>query len=108
MAGVREPLKSGMFWDVEPFLSEFPNLASINPTIIESARLDGVLYGVPFQKLLARYGVLVRHDWLDRLSLEVPHTLDALLEVVQAYIDGDSTGTSAQVTGFMQRPDNCG
>src|SRR5699024_2793111 len=106
MAGVREPLKSGMFWDVEPFLSEFPNLASINPTIIESARLDGVLYGVPFQKPLARYGVLVRQDWLDRLGLEVPHTLEDLLEVAQAFVDGDPTGTGAQVTGFIDRQES--
>ena len=106
MAAVREPLKSGMFWDVEPFLSEFPNLASINPTIIESARLDGVLYGVPFQKPLARYGVLVRQDWLDRLGLEVPHTLEDLLEVAQAFVDGDPTGTGAQVTGFIDRQES--
>jgi putative aldouronate transport system substrate-binding protein len=106
MAAVREPLKSGMFWDVEPFLSEFPNLASINPTIIDAARLDGVLYGVPFQKPLARYGVLVRQDWLDRLGLEVPHTLEDLLEVAQAFVDGDPTGTGAQVTGFIDRQES--
>lgn len=106
MASVREPLKSGMFWDVEPFLAEFPNLASINPTIIESARLDGTLYGVPLQKPLARYGVLVRKDWLDKLGLEVPHTLEDLLDVAQAFVDGDPTGTGAQVTGFIDRQES--
>ena len=106
MPSIRSALTSGLFWDVEPFLSEFPNLASINPTIIESARLDGVLYGVPFQKPLARYGVLVRQDWLDRLGLEVPHTLEDLLEVAQAFVDGDPTGTGAQVTGFIDRQES--
>lgn len=106
MAAVREPLKSGMFWDVEEFLADYPNLAAINPTIIDSARLDGALYGVPFQKPLARYGVLVRKDWLDRLGLEVPHTIDELGEVAQAFVDGDPTGTGAKVTGFIDRQES--
>ena len=61
---------------------------------------------MPFQKPLARYGVLVRQDWLDRLGLEVPHTLEDLLEVAQAFVDGDPTGTGAQVTGFIDRQES--
>src|SRR5699024_1834477 len=64
-SSIRSGVTSGLFWDVEPFLDEFENLKGIDPKTIESARLDGVLYGVPFQKPLARYGVLVRQDWLD-------------------------------------------
>src|SRR5699024_8737657 len=63
-SSIRSGVTSGLFWDVEPFLGEFENLKGIDPKTIESARLDGVLYGVPFQKPLARYGVLVRQDWL--------------------------------------------
>ena len=106
MAAVREPLKSGMFWEIEDLLGDYENLSSINPTIIESARLDGVLYGVPYQKPLARYGVLVRKDWLDRLGLAVPHTIDELGEVAQAFVDGDPTGTGASVTGFIDRQES--
>ncbi|MGY5765302.1 extracellular solute-binding protein [Brachybacterium sp. DNPG3] len=106
MAAVREPLQSGLFWDVEPYLSEYTNLSAINPKTIEAARLDGVLYGVPFQKPLARYGVLVRKDWLDRLGLEVPHTIEDLTEVARAFVEGDPTGTGAKVTGFIDRQES--
>ncbi|HEX7350444.1 extracellular solute-binding protein [Brachybacterium sp.] len=106
MASVREPLASGLFWDVEPLLAEFPNLAAINPAIIDAARLDGVLYGVPFQKPMARYGVLVRQDWLDRLGLEVPHTTAELEEVARAFAEGDPTGTGSQTTGFIDREES--
>ena len=55
-SSIRSGVTSGLFWDVEPFLDEFENLKGIDPKTIESARLDGVLYGVPFQKPLAQIG----------------------------------------------------
>ncbi|ATG53641.1 ABC transporter substrate-binding protein [Brachybacterium ginsengisoli] len=106
MAAVREPLASGLFWDVEPLLADFPNLSAINPAIIDAARLDGALYGIPFQKPMARYGVLVRQDWLDRLGLEVPHTTAELEEVAKAFAEGDPTGTGAATTGFIDREES--
>lgn len=106
MAAVRQPLQSGLFWDVEQYLSDFTNLAAINPKTVDAARLDGVLYGVPFQKPLARYGVLVRQDWLDNLGLDVPHTVEELGEVARAFTEGDPTGTGASVTGFIDRQES--
>ncbi len=103
-SSVRTALSSGMFWDVEPYLSEFDNLSQIDPLTIDAARVDGGLYGVPFQKPLARYGVLVRQDWLDNLGLEVPHTLDELAEVAQAFTHDDPDGNGQDdTTGFIDR-----
>src|SRR5690625_2338367 len=42
-SSIRAGVTSGLFWDVEPFLEEFENLKTIDPKIIEAARLDGVL-----------------------------------------------------------------
>jgi len=104
---VRGALKSGMFWDVEPYLSEFENLAAINEVTIDSARIDGVLYGVPFQKPVARYGVIVRQDWLDNLGLETPHTLDELAAVAQAFTEDDPDGNGKDdTTGFIDRAES--
>lgn len=105
-SAIRSGVTSGLFWEVEPFLSEFENLKGIDPTILDSARLDGVLYGVPFQKTLARYGVLIRQDWLDNLGLEVPHTIEELGEVATAFAEGDPTGTGASTTGFIDREES--
>src|SRR5690625_1825962 len=80
---VRNSLRSGMFWDVEPYLKDYPNLANISEDRLEVSRVDGHIYGVPFQKPIARYGVLVRKDWLDNLGLDVPHTIDDLYEVAR-------------------------
>lgn len=106
-ASVRKALSSGQFWDVEPYLKDFPNLAEIDEQTITSARVDGKLYGVPFQKPKARYGVLVRQDWLDNLGLEAPHTIDELTEVALAFTTDDPDGNGQDdTTGFIDRAES--
>ncbi len=104
---VRSSLASGMFWDVEPYLEEFPNLAEISEDRLESSRIDGRIYGVPFLKPIARYGVLVRKDWLDNLGLDVPSTLEELAAVAQAFTEDDPDGNGADDTvGFVERDES--
>ncbi|ANC32647.1 extracellular solute-binding protein [Isoptericola dokdonensis] len=100
----RQAMSSGMFWDVEPYLADYPNLSQIDPQTLESARIDGKLYGVPFQKVKARYGVIVRQDWLDNLGLETPHTIEDLTEVAKAFTTDDPDGNGKDdTTGFIDR-----
>ena len=104
---VRQSLTSGMFWDVEPYLEDFPNLAKIDPQTLDAARLDGKLYGVPFQKIKARYGVVVRQDWLDNLGLEAPHTIEDLEKVAVAFAKDDPDGNGKDdTTGFIDREES--
>ena len=104
---VRQSLKSGMFWDVEDYLADFPNLAKIDEQTVASARIDGHLYGVPVQKNKARYGVLVRQDWLDNLGLEVPHTIEDLTTVAEAFAKDDPDGNGKDdTTGFLDREES--
>jgi putative aldouronate transport system substrate-binding protein len=104
---VRSALTSGMFWDVEEYLDEFPNLSQIPETTIDAARVDGELYGIPYQKPAARYGVVVRQDWLDNLGLEVPHTIEELTEVARAFTEDDPDGNGKDDTvGFYDREES--
>ncbi len=101
---MRQALKSGQFWDVEPYLQDYPNLSKIDEKTLASARVDGHLYGVPFQKPIARYGVLVRQDWLDNLGLETPHTIEELSDVAVAFTKDDPDGNGQNdTTGFIDR-----
>lgn len=105
-SSVRNALKAGQFWDVEPFLDEFENLSEISEDIRQSASIEGVLYGIPFQKPLARNGVVLRKDWLDNLGLEEPTTLEELFEVARAFTEDDPDGNGQDdTTGFMDRAD---
>ncbi|AWB45502.1 sugar ABC transporter substrate-binding protein [Paenibacillus sp. CAA11] len=105
-SSVRSSLKSGLFWDVGPYLDEFENLKKIPPQIREAASIEGVLYGVPFQKNMARSGFVIRQDWLDKLGLKVPTTLDELYEVARAFTEDDPDGNGKNDTvGFGDRND---
>ncbi len=104
---VRQALASGMFWDVEPYLSEFDNLSQINDATIDVSRINGKVYGVPVQKPIARYGTLVRQDWLDNLGLEQPKTLEELQEVARAFTEDDPDGNGIDDTvGFVERQES--
>lgn len=104
---VRTALASGAFWDVEEYLADYPNLSNIPEATIESARIDGELWGVPFVKPAARYGVVVRQDWLDNLGLEVPHTVEELGEVARAFTTDDPDGNGQNDTvGFYDRAES--
>jgi putative aldouronate transport system substrate-binding protein len=104
---VRQAMKSGQFWDVEQYLEDYPNLAEINEQTVASARVEGKLYGVPIQKPVARYGVLVRQDWLDNLGREVPHTIEELSEVALAFTNDDPDGNGVDdTTGFIDRAES--
>ncbi|MFB3159824.1 extracellular solute-binding protein [Neobacillus sp. 179-J 1A1 HS] len=105
-SSVRNALKSGMFWNVDDYLDEFPNLKAISKDIRTSASIEGKLYGIPFQKDLARNGVVIRKDWLDKLGLDVPKTTEELMEVAKAFTEKDPDGNGKNdTTGFMDRSD---
>lgn len=105
-SSVRNALKAGVFWEVSPYLDEFPNLAAISQDVRTSASIEGKLYGIPFQKQIARNGVVIRKDWLDKLGLAVPKTTDELMEVAKAFTEQDPDGNGVKdTTGFMDRSD---
>lgn len=105
-SSVRNALKAGVFWDVGPYLDEFPNLAAISQDMRTSASIEGKLYGIPMVKDIARNGVILRKDWLDKLGLQVPQTTDELMQVAKAFTEEDPDGNgSKDTTGFIDRSD---
>ncbi|MCH1625457.1 extracellular solute-binding protein [Fredinandcohnia quinoae] len=105
-SSVRTSLKSGMFWEVGEYLDDYENLKLISEDVRTAASIEGKLYGVPYQKNLARSGLVIRQDWLDKLGLPVPETLDDLYEVARAFTEDDPDGNGKDDTvGFGDRSD---
>ncbi|MFS0636771.1 extracellular solute-binding protein [Mesobacillus foraminis] len=103
-SSVRQSLKSGMFWEVEKYLDDYDNLKEISEETRTAASIEGKLYGVPFQKDIARSGLLFRKDWLDNLGLKPPSTLDEVYEVARAFTEDDPDGNGKNDTvGFGDR-----
>ncbi|RAV21270.1 extracellular solute-binding protein [Paenibacillus contaminans] len=93
-ANIVNAARSGMFWEVGPYLKDYPNLANLNPQILTNISLDGKIYGLPRTRPLSRSGILFRKDWLDNVGLKAPQTVDELYEVLKAFTlnDPDKNG----------------
>ncbi|NLG25957.1 MAG: extracellular solute-binding protein [Clostridiales bacterium] len=75
---------------------------------LDVATFDGKLYGLPNQPVSDDDYCLVwiRKDWLDKLSLEPPTTVDDLRAIAQEFIDKDPGGNGAGNTIGILGPDS--
>lgn len=80
---------SGVFWELTPYLKDYKNLSQMNPVAVKNASISGKLYGIPRERVLARYGMIIRKDWLDNLGLQMPKTVDELYKVAKAFTEND-------------------
>lgn len=88
-SGLVNAVRSGMFWEIGPYLKEFPNLSRIDPKLFAEATVDGKIYGIFKEFPQARDGIIIRKDWLDALGLQEPQTLDELIQVMKAFTTQD-------------------
>ncbi|MEC0494144.1 extracellular solute-binding protein [Bacillus glycinifermentans] len=82
-------LRSGMFWEIGPFLKDYPNLKKLDKTILKNISIDGKVYGIYRERPLARQGVVIRKDWLDNLGLDMPETVEDLYSIAKAFTEQD-------------------
>ncbi|MFE5323455.1 extracellular solute-binding protein [Paenibacillus sp. NPDC056579] len=103
---VKNALRSDMFWEIGPYLEFYPNLKKLNKEILKETAVQEKLYGLYTERPLSRQGVILRKDWLDRLKLKEPTTVDELYEVLRQFTYNDPNGNGAQDTiGLADRGD---
>ena len=76
------------------------NLNSDGGTILEAAKRNDVLYGIPSgnaERIPSQF-LWIRKDWLDKLGLDVPKTLDDVVEVARAFKNDDPDGNGVDDT----------
>lgn len=101
---MKESIKDGQFWEIGPYLSEFPNLNKLKPEILNNTKVDGKLYSLYIGRPLARQGIIYRKDWADKLGLSAPANLDELYEMAKAFTEKDPDGNGvADTTGVVDR-----
>ncbi|HZG83998.1 extracellular solute-binding protein [Paenibacillus sp.] len=81
--------RRGVFWELGPYLAEFPNLSQANEAVLSNTSIDGKVYAIYRARDLGRYGVTIRKDWLQHVGLEQPRTLDEFYEVLRAFTFDD-------------------
>ncbi|GAA4845361.1 extracellular solute-binding protein [Paenibacillus vulneris] len=100
-------IRSGQFWEIGPYLKDYPLISRyINPTIMSNASFFGKTYGIYWERPQSRQGIQFRKDWLNRLGLQEPRSIEDLYEVLQAFTYRDPDGNGKQDTyGLIDRND---
>jgi putative aldouronate transport system substrate-binding protein len=98
--GAQKAIKDGTIIPLNKYLDHAPNLKKLldaNPEWKKQASTDnGDIIGFPFirpdKKLQTFQGAVLRKDWLDKVNLPVPKTIDEWYTVLKAYKEKDPNG----------------
>jgi putative aldouronate transport system substrate-binding protein len=85
-------IRSGMFWEVGPYLKDFPNLSKLNEQVLNNIAVDGKVFGLYRGRPIPRNGVILRKDWLDKLGLQEPKNVEQLVSVIRSFAQKDPDG----------------
>jgi putative aldouronate transport system substrate-binding protein len=93
-ANVVNMATSGAFWDLTPYIKDYTNLADLPEDVWNNIKINGKIHGIPRIRPLDGGGSLpmIRKDWLDKLKLEVPETMDDLYAAAKAFTEQDPDG----------------
>lgn len=100
--------KRGALVELGPLIDKYgPNIkSSIAAGSWESVKVDGKIYAIPTS---ASDGVsdnlIIRQDWLEKLNLPVPTTLDEFTAVLKAFKEKDPGGNGDKNIPFSTRGD---
>ncbi|MDB5083328.1 MAG: hypothetical protein JWN30_214 [Bacilli bacterium] len=77
--------KSGAFWDLTPYLKDYPNLSKANPIVLNNSSIDGKVYGIYRSRPLGRNAIVYRKDWLQNVGLSEPKTINDFYNMLVAF-----------------------
>lgn len=98
--------EAGAIEDLTPYIEKYANadiLENYNQTkgvALDAATIDGKIMGVPNVQPQADAPLMVwvRQDWLDKLGLKGPETVDDLEALAKAFIENDPDGNGVADT----------
>ncbi|PAD67473.1 hypothetical protein CHH83_18620 [Bacillus sp. 7586-K] len=94
-------VKDGAFWELGPYLKDYPNLSQANEMILNNSSIDGKIYGIYRSRPLGRHGITFRKDWLEKVGLETPKTIDDFYQMLKAFSEEDPDGNGKDDTYGM-------
>lgn len=86
-------VESGSLLDLSEYLDKMPEYQSFTgEDVLKKGRIGGKQYALPKAGQALSYTYWIRKDWLDRLNLPVPTTVDELFDVAKAFTEQDPDG----------------
>ncbi|HZG87785.1 extracellular solute-binding protein [Paenibacillus sp.] len=90
--------RNGAFWEIGPYLKDYKNLSQANPVVLNNTSVDGKIYGIYRERTLGRMGMTLNADWMKKLGLEAPKTIDEFYNVLKAFSEQDPDGNGKDDT----------
>lgn len=103
-AATNSIVKKGGFWKLDDYLKDYPNLMKMDKSIKANASFNGETYGIYRIRDVARFATMIRKDWLDKLGLQEPKTLEEFTAMLKAFRDKDPDGNGKNDTYGMIIP----
>lgn len=91
-------VEDGAFWELGPYLDDYPNLSQANEIVLNNSSINGKIYGIYRSRDLGRNGVIIRKDWLENVGLEEPKTIDDFYNMLKAFKEQDPDGNGQDDT----------
>lgn len=90
---------TGVLLELTPYLDQLGPLREfLGDELMETVTLGDKIYGTPKTKLAEQGSIWVRKDWLDRLQLDPPSTLEEFYQVAVAFTQQDPDGNGQKDT----------
>ncbi|MED1739060.1 extracellular solute-binding protein [Bacillus swezeyi] len=102
--GFIKSVKSGAFWELTPYLKDYPNLGKADEKVMKNSSINGKVYGIYRARDLIRASIIIRTDWLKHVGLDMPKTIDDFYEVLKAFKEKDPDGNGKDDTYGMVVP----
>ncbi|OXM14401.1 extracellular solute-binding protein [Paenibacillus herberti] len=102
-------IREGLVLNLSDYTTEYPNLGkSLANFEVLTKPTGGKHYGLPIfnesgsgKNSINGHNILIRKDWLDKLGLKAPTTIDEFYKVAKAFTDNDPDGNNKKDTyGF--------
>ena len=96
--------EQGAFWELDEFLEDktaLPHLTAYPSYNYDTLRVDGKVFAIPSVRIYRGFPVHIRSDWLDKLGLEMPTTIDEVWQVAEAFANQDPDGNGRKDTYGM-------
>ncbi|WP_144027912.1 extracellular solute-binding protein [Paenibacillus sp. 32352] len=89
VSAVANAINGGAFWEIGPYLKDYPNLSKANQTILNNTSVNGKYYGLYVTRPIGRMAISYRKDWLDNLGMKEPKTIDEFYNMLKAFASND-------------------
>lgn len=80
---------------IEKYSNQYKKYLADHPDLKSYLTIDGKMYAVASKRSLdaiANHGMWIRQDWLDKLNLKTPATIEELLDVAKKFKENDPDG----------------